>query len=26
LIADMKDGGTIHADGKLIYQNGQFLI
>jgi aminopeptidase len=26
LIADMKDGGTIHADGKLIYQNGEFLI
>lgn len=26
MIADMKDGGEIWADGKMIYQNGQFLI
>lgn len=26
MIADMKDGGQIWADGKLIYENGKFLI
>lgn len=26
MITDMQDGGEIWADGKLIYQNGQFLI
>jgi aminopeptidase len=26
MIADMKDGGTIHADGEKIYENGNFLI
>jgi aminopeptidase len=26
MITDMKDGGEIWADGKLIYQNGQFLV
>ena len=26
MIADMKDGGTIHADGEKIYENGKFLI
>ncbi len=26
MISDMKDGGEIHADGELIYQNGKFLI
>ena len=26
MITDMKDGGQIWADGKLIYQNGHFLI
>ncbi len=26
LIADMKDGGEIYADGEKIYQDGKFLI
>ena len=26
MITDMKDGGTIHADGEKIYENGVFLI
>lgn len=26
LIANMKNGGKIYADGALIYENGQFLI
>jgi len=26
MIADMKDGGTIHADNEKIYENGRFLI
>jgi len=26
MITDMKDGGQILADGKLIYENGKFLI
>lgn len=26
MIANMKDGGKIFADGKLIYENGKFLI
>lgn len=26
MIADMKQGGEIWADAKLIYQNGQFII
>lgn len=26
MITDMKDGGQIFADGKLIYENGKFLI
>ena len=26
MITDMKDGGQIYADGKLIYENGKFLI
>ena len=26
LITDMKSGGKIYADGKLIYENGVFLI
>jgi aminopeptidase len=25
LLADMKDGGEIYADGELIYRNGKFL-
>lgn len=25
MIFDLRDGGTIHADGKLIYENGNFL-
>lgn len=26
MISDMKQGGQIYADGKLIYENGKFLI
>ena len=26
MITDMKDGGEIWADGKLIYMNGAFLF
>jgi len=26
LLADMKDGGEIHADGEMIYRNGEFLL
>ncbi|HPK09763.1 MAG TPA: aminopeptidase [Saprospiraceae bacterium] len=26
MISNMKDGGEIHADGKLIYKDGKFLI
>ena len=26
MIADMKDGGKIYADGELIYENGHFII
>lgn len=26
LITDMRDGGKIFADGKMIYENGRFLI
>jgi len=26
MIADMRDGGEIYADGELIYQNGKFII
>ena len=26
LISNMKDGGAIYADNKMIYQNGKFLI
>jgi aminopeptidase len=26
LLADMKEGGEIYADGELIYKNGTFLI
>ena len=26
LITNMKNGGSIYADGKKIYENGQFLI
>ena len=26
MIANMKNGGQIWADGELIYQDGQFLI
>ena len=25
MIASMKDGGQIFADGELIYENGRFL-
>jgi aminopeptidase len=25
MISDMKNGGKIFADGKLIYENGYFL-
>jgi len=25
MIADMKDGGQIFADGELIYENGEFI-
>lgn len=26
MLADMKDGGEIYADGELIYKNGNFII
>ncbi|MFW5991815.1 MAG: aminopeptidase [Halanaerobiaceae bacterium] len=26
MLCDMKDGGTIYADGERIYENGEFLI
>jgi len=26
LLADMKDGGKIFADGELVYENGKFVI
>ena len=26
MLCDMKDGGVIYADGKNIYENGEFLI
>ena len=26
MLADMKDGGEIYADGELIYKNGKFVI
>ena len=26
MIKNMKNGGQIFADGKLIYENGKFLI
>jgi len=25
MLKDMRDGGEIHADGALIYQNGHFV-
>jgi aminopeptidase len=25
MLKDMRDGGEIHADGVLIYQNGHFV-
>ena len=26
MIKNMKNGGKVYADGKLIYDNGQFII
>ena len=26
MLADMRDGGQIYADGELVYENGRFLI
>ncbi|OHB60174.1 MAG: peptidase M29 [Planctomycetes bacterium GWF2_42_9] len=26
LLADMKDGGRIYADGEVVYENGRFII
>ena len=26
MLADMRDGGKIFADGELVYENGKFLI
>ena len=26
MISDMKQGGQIHADGELVYENGKFLF
>ena len=26
MLADMRDGGRIYADGELIYENGRFII
>jgi len=26
MVADMRDGGKIYADGKIIYKDGQFTL
>ncbi|NDJ79109.1 MAG: aminopeptidase, partial [Chloroflexi bacterium] len=26
MICDMRQGGTIHVDGELLYENGEFVI
>jgi aminopeptidase len=26
IVTDMRDGGLIYADGKVIYRNGKFVI